>query len=78
MSNLKKLVAAAVLTLALGVSAFADDCIPGQVQTPCDPGHMAAPGDMDTPGQTETPSSDGQESFTELAADVVQSILTLF
>jgi hypothetical protein len=78
MSNLKKLGTAVVLTLVLGVSAFADDCIPGQVQTPCDPGHMAAPGDMDTPGQMETPSSDSQESFTELAADVVESILTLF
>lgn len=78
MSNLKKLGAAVVLTLALGVSAFADDCIPGQVQTPCDPGGMAAPADMDTLGQMETPSSDSQESFTELAADVVESILTLF
>ena len=78
MSNLKKLGAAVVLTLALGVSAFADDCIPGQVQTPCDPAHMAAPGDMDALGQMETPSSDSQESFTELAADVVKSILTLF
>jgi len=77
MSNLKKLGAAVVLTLALGVSAFGDDCIPGQVQTPCDPGHMAAPGDMDL-GQMETPSSDSQESFAELAADVVESILTLF
>ena len=76
MSNLKKLGAAVVLTLALGVSAFGDECIPGQIQTPCVP--MAAPGDMDTPGQTETPSSDSQDSFTELAADVVERILTLF
>jgi hypothetical protein len=75
MSNLKKLGAVLVLTLALGVSAFADDCIPGQIQTPCDPVHMAAPGDMDTTGQMETPSSDSQESFTEIAADVLKSIL---
>ena len=49
MQNLKNLGAAIVLTLALGVSAFAGPCAPPA------PGIMEAPPCSAAPGQIETP-----------------------
>ena len=85
MKNLRKLGAVVVLTLILGVSAFAG-CEPGQIMTPCDSGQTMTPGDIDTPtvtstdpGQIGTPlAPESQTSLAEIAADVLMSILPLF
>ena len=79
MTNLKKLAPAVVLTSVLGLSlsAFA-----GETSTPPDappPGAAQGPGMPSiAPGQTGTPSANGETSFTELAACVLESILPLF
>jgi hypothetical protein len=87
MKNLKRLSIAVVLACLLGASAFAaEPCVPGQINTPCADGQMAAPGDMGTPtsaltapGQIETPAeAQSQESFTEIATGVLCSLLSLF
>ena len=88
MKNLKNPSAAFVLTLVLGLAVFAGEmptapCAPGEMQTPpCASGLAANPGDMGTPtvsptapGQLETPP---EASFTEIATDVLYSILSLF
>lgn len=91
MKNLKKLLAVALLTLVLGLSAFAGEtqtppCAqpdPGETQTPpC----AAAPGDMGTPAAPSAAPSDigtpaltnNETSLTEIAADVLQNVLSLF
>jgi len=90
MKNLRKLSAAAVLTLVLALSAFAGQiptppCAPpepGQVETPpC----AAAPGDMETPIVTSAPGdmctptfANDEMSFTKIATDVFLYYLPLF
>lgn len=86
MKNLRKLGAAVVLTVVLALSAFA-----GETQTPpCappEPGQTETPPcatavvDMDTPtGESAAPGDmgNGGTSLTEIAADVLLSILPLF
>jgi hypothetical protein len=87
MKNLKRLGAAVVLTLALGLSALGGEILtppcpppePGEILTPpCG----AAPGDMETPTLTSTsgelgaPTDEG--SFSKIAADVLLNLLPLF
>lgn len=91
MKNLRKLSAAVVLACVFSLSAFAGEtqtppCAPpdpGETQTPpC----AAAFGDMDTPtgvstapGDMGTPTLASTEtSFTEIATDVLLSVLSLF
>lgn len=83
MKNLRKLGVALVLTAVLAVSAFAGEiqtppCAPGEIQTPpC----AAAVVDLDTPtGESTAPGDmgNGGSSLTEIAADVLLSILPLF
>ena len=90
MKNLRKLSAADVLACVFSLSAFAGEtstppCAPepGQASTPpC----AAALGGMGTPtvtstdpGQLETPPApESRTSLTEIAADVLMSILPLF
>jgi hypothetical protein len=90
MKNLRKLGAAVALTCALGLSVFAGQtdtppCSPegGQTSTPpC----SAAPSDMGTtseastrPGDMGTPTvASSETSFTEIAANVLLNVLSLF
>ena len=82
MKNLKRLGAAIALTLALGISAFADGppCAPpepGQSQTPpCASGQAApdptAPGQLETPPAADAPSG---YSVAEVAISLLESLL---
>jgi hypothetical protein len=91
MKDLRKLGAAVVLTLALGVAALGGEILtppcpvpePGEILTPpC----SAAPGDIGTPGVTSTSSGDvatltvatDETSFREIAADLFLNFLPLF
>jgi hypothetical protein len=88
MKNLRKLSAAVVLACVFSLSAFAGEtptppCAPGQIDTPpC----AAAFGDIDTPTGASTATGDmgtptlasSETSLTEIAADVLMSILPLF
>jgi hypothetical protein len=90
MKNLKSLCSVVVLTCAFSLSTFAGEiptppCAqpdPGETQTPpC----AAAPGDMGTPAATSAPADMGtpaltnnETSLTEIAADVLQNVLSLF
>lgn len=91
MKNLKKLGAVIGLTFALGLPVFAGQTDtppcplpePGQTETPpC----SAAPSDMGTtsgastaPGDMEMPPvASNDTSFTEIAADVLLNVLSLF
>jgi len=89
MKNLRKLGTTLVLTLLLGLFAFAGETptlacapLPGQIETPpCamapapDPGTPTAivPGQVDTP-----PAAQSDASFTEIAASVLVGIMSLF
>jgi len=87
MKNLRKLGNTVVLTLALGLFAFAGETRtlacgspdPGQIDTP--PCAMAqAPTPDDTvPGQVDTPPAARVDpSLTEIAANVIFGIASLF
>jgi len=78
MENLKKLAAAVVLICALSLSAFADD----PVTPPCAP---PSPGQIETPpcAMAQAPTSDlvtptKEASLTEIAANVIFGIASLF
>ena len=85
MNKLRRLTSVVVLTLLLGLTVFAGETqtppcaepIPGETQTPpC----VAAPGDVDTPTVSSTASA-ASETFalvTEVAADVLESMLSIF
>ena len=78
MKTLRKLTSVLVLTLMLGLPAFSDEtqpCAPGETHTP--PCTGTAMGDMDDPS---TPSSAmaADETFTEIAAEVLKSMLWIF
>lgn len=88
MKNLKRLGAAVVLTLALGLSALGGEILtppcpvpePGEILTPpC----SATPGDMETPtptaqGEIGTSTANDEMSFSKIAADVLLNLLPLF
>jgi hypothetical protein len=91
MKNLRKLGAVMALTFALGLPVLAGQTStppcplpePGQIETPpC----ASASGDMGTPaapsaapGGIGTPAlTNNETSLTEIAADVLQNVLSLF
>jgi len=86
MKNLRRVVAATVLTLLLIVPAFAGEvltppCNAGEVLTPpC----SAAPGDISTPGVDSTAPADlstvanSETSFADFAADLLLNLLPLY
>jgi hypothetical protein len=82
MTNRKKLVAVLVLVFTLGITAFADCPVPGQMETPpCTSGQMQPDEPTTAPGQIETPpvvaensSSVSWSAFIEVALNA----LTLF
>ncbi|MDX6385819.1 MAG: hypothetical protein QOK48_3392 [Blastocatellia bacterium] len=89
MKHLRKLGAAALLTLVLGLTALAGQIetppcaapVPGQVETPpC----AAAPGDTSSglnstaPGDLSTPVANNETSFADFAADLLLNFLPLY
>ena len=79
--NLKRLVAALVLVIALGLTALADCPIPGQIEgPPCIPATQALPDDSTAPGQIEGPPAASESASVELPsiAEIALNILTMF
>jgi hypothetical protein len=86
MQTLKRLTLAIALMLVLGLSAFAGEtqascAAPGQTETPpCAVASMTT-GDSLAPGETSdsaTSEAAGSLSVTEVALDLLQSVLLLF
>jgi hypothetical protein len=82
MKTLRKLTSVLLLTLVFVLPAFAGQtdtppCAapePGQTDTPpC----QAAPGDMSTP-TFSSPASTADETFTEIATEVLESMLSIY
>jgi hypothetical protein len=83
MKNLRRLSGALVFTLALTIPAFAGDIQTGVAPPPSQPAQTATlNGDIQTgvTGQAETGSSEatGADSATEIALNLLQSVLSLF
>lgn len=82
MKSLKNLVAAVVLTLVFGVPAFADCSVdPGILSTPPCAAAQIAADDSVAPGETNAPAASNagaKLSITDVAIDLVQSVLLIF
>jgi hypothetical protein len=89
MKNLKRLGVSATLTFVLAAVAFAGEtqsppCAPpepGETQSPPCAAAQMLPGDSRAPGETSAPpasNSGDASSVTELAVDLLQSVLLLF
>ena len=83
MKTLRKLISVLVLALMLSLPAFAGQLdtppcaqpAPGQLDTP--PCQGTAPGDMSGPSSSLTATAT-DETFTEIATEVLQSMLSIF
>ena len=86
MTNLRRLGAAVLLTCALGLTAFADCPIPGQIGTPpCTSAAQTAPDDamqnnLPAPGQIDTPPAASESASVDLVsvAELALKALMLF
>jgi hypothetical protein len=82
MKSLKNLGAAVVLTLVFGVPAFADCLVdPGILSTPPCAAAQVAPDDSVAPAETNASAASSAEAellITEVAVDLIQSVLSLF
>jgi hypothetical protein len=83
MKNLKRVGLCITLVCALATVAFADDsqCAPGTVNSPPCAAAPVTPDGSVAPGETSSPpaSNTGDTaSVTELAVDLLQSVLLLF
>jgi len=89
MKNVKRLAVSVTLMLVVAVAVFAGEtnsppCSqlePGQVGTPPCAAASMTPGDSAAPGETNAPpaSNAGTEfSITDVAIDLLQSVLSLF
>jgi hypothetical protein len=82
MKNLRRLCGALVFTLALTIPAFAGDIQTGVAPPPVQPQTATLNGDIQTgvTGQAETDSSEATaaDSATEIALNLLQSVLALF
>lgn len=85
MKTLRKIISVLVLTLMLGLPAFAGEtstppCAPpqpGETSTPPCQGAAAAPGDSGTPTVSSTATA-ADETLTEIVTDVLESMLSIF
>jgi hypothetical protein len=83
MKTLRKTASVLVLTLVLGLPAFAGQTdtppcappVPGQTDTP--PCGGGAPGDSGTPTVSSTATA-ADEAFTEIVTEVLESMLSIF
>lgn len=74
MTYLKRIGAAVVLTLALGLHAFG--CVPGQIEMPpCLPAAQTAPDDPTAPGIMGTPSASNSVDLISVAELALNSLL---
>ena len=83
MKNLKRLGLCVTLVCALATVAFADasECAPGTVNSPPCTAAQITSDDSTVPGETQSlPASNAgdADSVTELAVDLLQSVLLLF
>jgi hypothetical protein len=82
MQTLKRLALVAGLTVAFSVTIFADDpcsSVPGQTNTPPCASAPLTSDDAPTLSEAPVPSNDSQDlSITELAIDVLSTVLALF
>ncbi len=86
MKSLKRLGVTVALTFVLAVFAFAGEtstspCAPpdpGITETPPCAVAQLTPDDSLAPGQTSTPPTSNASSVTEVALDLLQSVLSLF
>ncbi len=83
MKNLKTIGLCVTLVCVLATVAFADgsQCAPGTVNSPPCAAAQVTPNDSVAPGDTNSPpaSNAGEAaSVTELAVDLLQSVLLLF
>ena len=82
MKTLRKLTSVLVLTLMLGLPAFSDDtqpCAPGETHTPpCSGTTTDDMGDPSTPSTTPSTAMAADETFTEIATEVLESMLWIF
>jgi len=80
MTNLKKLIGASVLVVVLGLTAFADCPVPGQMEgPPCIPAVQEAP-DSTAPGQMDATPAVSEPPSVELPslAEIALNVLMLF
>jgi hypothetical protein len=74
MTYLKRLGAAVVLTLALGLQAFG--CVPGQIEgPPCIPAAQTAPDDPTAPGIIQTPPAIDSVDLISVAEIALNSLM---
>lgn len=82
MKNLQRLCASVVLTLALAASVFAGQIDTGKTPPPPPPTSATAAGQIDTgiapPDTTPNGETTSVESVTEIALNLLQSVLALF
>jgi len=86
MTNLKRLGGAVLLTCALGLTAFGDCPVPGQIDTPpCTSAARPAPddplqNDLTAPGQIGTPPAASESASVDLVsiAELALNALMLF
>ena len=84
MKNLKRIGLCVTFVCVLATVAFADgsQCAPGTVNSPpCSAAAQITPDDSVAPGETQSPvaSNAGEAApVTELAVDLLQSVLLLF
>ena len=86
MKNLKRLGVSVTLMFVLAVVAFAGEtqsppCAPGETQSPPCAAAQMTPGESVASGETSSPpvsNAGDAPSVTELAVDLLQSVLLLF
>ena len=83
MKSLKRIGAVVALTISLGLSAFAQapPCgsnDPGETHTPPCATYQKTNDDSTAPGETSTPPDSTDYIITQVAVDIVESVLTLF
>ena len=82
MQTLKRLALIAGLTIAFSITVFADDpcsAVPGQTNTPPCASAPLTSDDVPTLSEAPLPSNDSPDlSLTELAIDVLSTVLALF
>lgn len=80
MKKLKQLSMAVVVTLMLGVPAFAGEIEIGKTSSPPPPADSSStttPGEIQIPGNTGAPTA-SSDSMTELAMNLLQTVLSIF
>jgi len=85
MNNLKRLGISLALVCVLATAAFAGEvnsppCAPGEVNSPPCAVAQITPDDSVVPGETSSPPANAADtpSVTEVALDLLQSVLLLF